>query len=118
MSNENIMGATKEIVVIMRKRELVGVFILANSEEISHYTKLDAPWSCATYDGETVRVSSEPGFTTPESKAKAIKSTVGMIIGISDCCRFLQEELGKVIDTLAKQVSVSHTTREIKPRGR
>ena len=112
--NEEMNEARIEIVQIMTKHDLAGAFMLVNPDCVMRHTKLDASWSCASYDGEMARF--EAGFEIfpiNESQKKCIEETVGLIAGLSDVCRDLQEQLTGLLEHLSQRFEIRHRTRRL-----
>lgn len=115
MSDEQqLKQAIEQIREIMRTNDVGGIIILANEHRMEHYTELSPSWSCATYDGEMVRFRAlESEFNSKQEQKECIENTVGLMAGMADVCRVLNEQLNAVLASLSQKFDISHRTRRL-----
>jgi hypothetical protein len=112
-SDHKMKLATTEIVGVMKKYDLCGAMFLTDPEQVNHVVKLDASWTCTTYDGETAKiVSNERDYTSKEAQIKCINDSAGTVMGLIDTMTAVCANMTIVAEMIGKHVPFNHITRK------
>jgi hypothetical protein len=112
-SDHKMKLATTEIVGVMKKYDLCGALFLTDPEQVSHYVKLDASWTCTTYDGQQARILLKADmYPSKETQNKCISESAGTVMGLIDTMKAVEENLTIVAEMIGKHVPFNHMTRK------
>ncbi len=108
--NKDILPVLDEISAILKKHDMVGLFVVGNPTHCDWRMDIEASWSCAkTEADETGRValrvrSKLADFPSKEAQHKCMEATVGTFVTLSDVNRKLGLTLDEILVMLSKHV--------------
>jgi hypothetical protein len=117
MKDPNLLAARDEIGAILKRRDIVGVVILANSTDRMEYlSQLEASWSCAfteeTMHGKVLRVRcKEEEYPSKEKAKETLTATVGALLGMIDVMGNIKEGLLMMCKRIGEKVDIQHWSK-------
>jgi len=117
MPDPKLKTAAAEIEAILQKHDVAGLVILSSPTHLEYQLHVAARWSCCLNEdhgekGKAIRIKAlRADYPSKEAQAETLKNTVGLILGMSDCCESMIRNLTAVAQMIGTKMEVSHFTR-------